>query len=72
VARLPVLSGQQLVAALKKGGFKVVRRKGSHISLQKGAFRTVVPLHEELARGTLLSILKQCGLSREELNALLK
>jgi predicted RNA binding protein YcfA (HicA-like mRNA interferase family) len=66
------LSGEQLVAALKKGGFQVVRQKGSHVSLQKGPFRTVVPLQEELAKGTLLAILRQCGLSRDQLNALLK
>lgn len=72
MAKLPVLSGNELVAALKKCGFKVVRQKGSHVSLQKGAFRTVVPLHDELAKGTLFGILRQCGLSREELTALLK
>ena len=72
MAKLPVLSGLELVAALKKSGFKVVRQKGSHISLQKGAFRTVIPLHVELAKGTLLAILRQCGLTREELNVLLK
>lgn len=32
--------------------------------LEKNGF---LPLHDELAKGTLLAILKQCGLSREEL-----
>ena len=32
----------------------------------------MVPIHDELARGTLLGILKQCGLSRDDLLALLK
>ncbi len=50
----------------------MVRQKGSHVSLQKGAYRTVVPLHDDLAKGTLLGILKQCGLTREELMARLK
>ena len=40
-------------------------------ALQKGLFRTVVPLHEELAKGTLLGILKQCGLGRSDLEDLL-
>lgn len=72
MVKLPVLSGEKLVTALKKGAFVVVGHKGSHVSLKKGAFRTVVPLHDELAKGTLLAILRQCGMTREELNALLK
>jgi len=67
VAKLPLLSGKELIEILKRNGFQVVRQKGSHISLQKGTYKTVVPLHNELAKGTLLGILKQCGLSREEL-----
>jgi predicted RNA binding protein YcfA (HicA-like mRNA interferase family) len=62
-----VLSGHDLVSALGEFGFKVVRKKGSHVSMRKGSFRTVVPQHDELAKGTLLGILKQCGLSREDL-----
>ncbi len=67
MGRLPALSGAELVSLLKKEGFQVVRQKGSHVSLQKGAYRTVIPLHDDLAKGTLLGILKQCGLTREEL-----
>jgi len=72
VPRLPVLSGQDLVRILEKAGFEVVRQKGSHVSLQKGSYRTIVPLHDELARGTLLAILRQCGLTREDLIELMK
>ena len=70
--RLPVLSGQELIDILQKTGFRVIRQKGSHVSLQKESLRTVVPLHGELAKGTLLGILKQCGLSKEDLERLLK
>lgn len=70
--KLPVLSGEELIKTLEKAGFKKVRQKGSHVSLQKGEYKTVVPLHDELARGTLLGILKQSGLSREDLQELLK
>jgi len=66
-ARLPVLSGKELVRALKKDGFEVVRRRGSHVSLPRGTHRTVVPLHDDLSKGTLVGILTQCGLSREDL-----
>lgn len=70
--KLPILSGAELVAVLKKDGFEVVRQKGSHVSLQKEIYRTVVPLHDELAKGTLLGIMKQCGLSKDQLLDLLK
>ncbi|MEE9200002.1 MAG: type II toxin-antitoxin system HicA family toxin [Candidatus Brocadiales bacterium] len=72
MAKLPVVSGKDLINALKRGGFQVVRQKGSHVSLQREAYKTVVPLHDELAKGTLLGILKQCGLSREDLIELIK
>lgn len=71
MAKLPVISGDELIAILKKIGFKVVRHRGSHVSLQKGIYQTVVPLHDELAKGTLIGILKQCGLSKEDLDNLL-
>lgn len=72
MVKLPVLSGKAVIAALKKAGFQVVRRKGSHVSLQKGNYKTVVPVHDELAKGTLLGVLKQSGLSREELVKLIR
>lgn len=75
MSKLPVASGKELVNALEKAGFVVVRQKGSHVSLQKitreGTYRTVVPLHTKLAKGTLLDILHQTGLSKEELIGLL-
>ncbi len=71
MVKLPSISGKELVKALKKSGFTEVRKKGSHVSLQKGAYRTVVPLHNELAKGTIFGILKQCGLSKEEMIELL-
>ncbi|MBI5970688.1 MAG: type II toxin-antitoxin system HicA family toxin [Deltaproteobacteria bacterium] len=72
MSKLPVLSGEGLIKVLQKAGFRVVRQKGSHVSLQKDSFKTVVPLHSELAKGTLLGILKQCGMSKEDLENLLR
>jgi predicted RNA binding protein YcfA (HicA-like mRNA interferase family) len=72
VAKLPLLSGDRLIKLLKRTGFQVIRQKGSHVSLQKESYKTVVPLHDELARGTLLGILKQCGLSQEDLQKLIE
>ena len=65
--KLPVLSGDDLIRLLKKAGFQTIRQKGSHISLQKGSYKTVVPLHDELAKGTLMGILQQCGLAKDDL-----
>lgn len=74
--KLPVISGKKLVNALKKAGFVEVRQRGSHISMQKvtleKTYKTVVPLHKEIAKGTLLDILHQSGLSRDDLLELLE
>jgi len=35
--------------------------------MKKGDHKSVIPLHDELAKGTLLGILKQCGLTKEDL-----
>jgi predicted RNA binding protein YcfA (HicA-like mRNA interferase family) len=75
MSRLPDVSGAELVKALRKAGFVVLRQKGSHLSMEKkdvtGDWRTVVPMHHEIARGTLHDILKQTGLTREEFIKLL-
>ena len=65
--KLPSISGKKLVRILEKRGFQVVRQRGNHVSLQKGAYKTIVPLHNDLSKGTLLGILKQCGLSKDDL-----
>ena len=70
--RLPVISGEDVIKALKKKDFKIVRIKGSHVKLKKGDRVVIVPLHRELKRGTLLAILRQAGITRDELIRLLK
>ena len=73
--KLPVISGKKMVFALKRAGFVEVRQRGSHVSMEKvtlvNTYRTVVPMHKELAKGTLLDILHQTGLSRNDLLELL-
>lgn len=66
--RLPVLSGAQLIDILGKLGWEAVRQRGSHVRLRHPdrAVSLVVP-HRELKRGTLSGILRDAGLSREEL-----
>jgi len=74
--KLPVLSGREMVKILKKLGFDVLDQKGSHVimfGMRDGQKRKpVVPQHPEIAPGTLLSILKQAGLTREDLEEALK
>lgn len=74
--KLPVLSGKEMVKALCKIGFQHIRTTGSHAILTKfdnvfGKITVPVPLHKELAKGTLLSILRQTNLTREKLLELL-
>jgi predicted RNA binding protein YcfA (HicA-like mRNA interferase family) len=72
---LPSVSGRQLLRALQRAGFVLLRQKGSHVSLEKrstgGYWRTVVPLHREIRPGTLSDILNQTGLTKADLAKLL-
>ena len=65
--KLPRISGVECIVALQKLGFSVARQKGSHIVLRKDSRGCVVPKHKELRTGTLSGILKQAGVSAEEL-----
>jgi predicted RNA binding protein YcfA (HicA-like mRNA interferase family) len=64
------LSGKETIRRLGKLGFHQVRQRGSHVILKKqtpeGDIGCVVPLHDELAVGTLRGILKQARISLEE------
>jgi len=70
---LPVVSGREVVRVLGKFGFEFDRQKGSHIILFRSEPPTtvVVPDHRELDRGTLRAILRQAGITPEELTELL-
>jgi predicted RNA binding protein YcfA (HicA-like mRNA interferase family) len=64
--KLPIVSGTETVRALERLGFTVVRQRGSHMVLRRGASGCVVPDHREIKVGTLRGILKQAGVSTEE------
>jgi predicted RNA binding protein YcfA (HicA-like mRNA interferase family) len=67
MSKLPVISGRELIKYLTRKGFIVSRQRGSHVVLKsRNSRRVTVPLHEELDRGTLLEILKEAGISKEE------
>ena len=63
----PVLKPQQVIKVLESNGFQFVKQKGSHRKYKKSGRTVIVPMHYELAKGTLLSILEQAGISLEEL-----
>jgi len=67
---IPSLSYVQIIRALQKLGFVVVRQKGSHIRLQKRAgdaiIKITVPAHKPVKVNTLRQILKQAKISIEE------
>ena len=73
--KLPSVSGERVIRALKRAGFVELRQKGSHVSLEKRTgdkvLKTVVPTDSELAKGTLSDILKQSNLTLEEFLELL-
>jgi predicted RNA binding protein YcfA (HicA-like mRNA interferase family) len=71
--QLPVVSGKRVVRALEKVGFEVVSTRGSHCKLRHMAPSriVIVPLHDEVRPGTLTSILRQAGLTADELRDLL-
>lgn len=69
---LPVVSGKETARALERVGFEQVGQRGSHVKLKRDDGRIViVPMHRELAPGTLRSVLQQAGLTVEEFVTLL-
>ncbi len=71
----PRLTGMQVINALKKGGFEVLRIRGSHHFLtHPDGRRTVVPVHrgEIIGPGLMLKILRDCELEREAFLDLIK
>ncbi len=79
MAKLPIVSYRDVIRALSRAGFTYApkRGKGSHIAMFKvekdGTKRLVIiPRKDQIPRGTLMSILKQAGLTKEEFLKLLK
>ena len=59
-------SGNETIRKLERLGFSWTRTKGSHAVLRNGSRVCIVPLHEELAVGTLRGVLRQAGVSPTE------
>ena len=68
--KLRRVSGEETIRALERLGFRQVRQRGSHVIHRKetaqGSLGCVVPLHRELAIGTLRGILQQAKVLADE------
>lgn len=77
---LPVVSGKDLLRVLTKLGYQLIRQKGSHARLRcitpAGEHTITVPMHDEIAPGTLSDVLSKVslwkGLPKDELIRLLR
>jgi predicted RNA binding protein YcfA (HicA-like mRNA interferase family) len=74
--KLPAVSGKQVIAALEKEGWYVKRVRGSHHVLRHQSIPDAIPVpvhgNREIKRGTLASILRVAGISRDEFAKLLR
>jgi predicted RNA binding protein YcfA (HicA-like mRNA interferase family) len=75
VSKAPSLAYTQIVRALQRDGWTVVRQRGSHIRLQKrvgdDVLKITVPAHRPVKRSTLAHILKQAHIDVERFLQLL-
>lgn len=77
---LPVVKGKNLLKVLTRLGYTVVRQRGSHVQLKcitpAGEHAITIPLHDEIAPGTLNDILSKValwkGITKEDLIRMLK
>ncbi len=68
--RLPVRNARQIISILQKHGFELDRQSGSHaVMIHPDGRRTTVPIHgkRDLGKGILHQIMKDAGLSNEDL-----
>lgn len=74
--RLQRCSGKEAVSALERLGFSIDRQRGSHVIMknftQHPIATCVVPMHKELALGTLKSVLRQANIDVEKFTAALE
>ena len=73
MTRLPVISGDDFVKAMRKIGYVWDHTEGSHmILLHPSKGRLSVPRHKELGRGLLRALIRDAGLTRDEFVTLLR
>ncbi|MFA6530653.1 MAG: type II toxin-antitoxin system HicA family toxin [Candidatus Micrarchaeia archaeon] len=71
--KLPVLSAIELLKILAKLGYYSVRQKGSHMTLRSTNYPPItIPMHKEIARGTLRAIIREIGITKEQFEQLIE
>jgi len=68
-SKYPVLSPKAVIKTLEKFGFQYVSQKGSHAKYKKTGNPTrivIIPMHNEIAKGTLKSILEQAAIELDD------
>jgi predicted RNA binding protein YcfA (HicA-like mRNA interferase family) len=71
---IPILTAVKLLKILKRAGFAISRIKGSHYFLENPITKkmTSIPMHSgTMKKGLMMDIIKQAGISIEELLKLL-
>ncbi len=61
-SKYPILKPSEIVQFLEKYGFKFIKQKGSHMKFFNGYKTVIIPNHNEIAKGTLKSILNQADI----------
>jgi predicted RNA binding protein YcfA (HicA-like mRNA interferase family) len=69
--KYPLLTPHEVISALGKRGFVFINQRGSHVKYSNGKRTAIVPMHDEVARGTLKSILIQAGIELPDFLTLL-
>ena len=70
-SKYPLLPPREIIKALGQAGFEKVSQRGSHVKLQNQHRICIVPMHDEVARGTLKAILEQADMDLESFMELL-
>ena len=67
-SKYPIITPREVIKILSKFGFYKISQKGSHVKFKNDfTNRTfIIPMHDEVAKGTLKSILEQADVTIEE------
>lgn len=65
-SKYPILKPGEVISKLERKGYLFVSQKGSHAKYSNGQYTYIIPMHDEVQKGTLKSILKQVHVNLDE------
>ena len=65
-SKYPIMKPSEIIKKLDKKGFKYISQKGSHAKYSNGIHTYIIPMHDEVQKGTLKSILRQADVELDE------